>query len=462
MSTRKKIFIFPVPAIGHSNPILKLANEFIKNCSAEVVMYSLDKFKTDIEAIGAEFRLLSDKKYEDLLKELNLNNNSVDLIENLFTKQYNLVNECSFRLAQEIDRDKPDLVLFDSFSLHAKFAMKILRENYKRLDQIRDSTDPFLLKPTSKPPLAIVYWTTFTNDEKIYPNEYEKQYELRASWFEKLSLIYVLFKLSILAKNVSKKFQLPYKGPVEDFVLRDANEFNIVFTFPELHPRAHLFDNKTTFVGSCIVDEVHINGETNHKDENLDKILSEHSILDDKGPRAQTKKLIYVSLGTAFNSQNNVFSIIIDSFNIFDELISKNEDAKLSKFNQLIKEKKMKIPDNMLLAPSLPQLEVLKRASLFITHSGMNSTSESVHYGVPMICIPQNGDQPLNAYRVAIELGLGLFYDYKTLTAKELISGIHKIFADSTFYSRCQLYSNLSKQYVGHKIACKRIMEIIN
>ena len=36
---RKKIFIFPVPAIGHSNPIFKTANELIKNYNADVVIY---------------------------------------------------------------------------------------------------------------------------------------------------------------------------------------------------------------------------------------------------------------------------------------------------------------------------------------------------------------------------------------------------------------------------------------
>ena len=48
-----------------------------------------------------------------------------------------------------------------------------------------------------------------------------------------------------------------------------------------------------------------------------------------------------------------------------------------------------------------------KKASLFITHGGMNSLNEAIYYGVPLIVIPQDADHPFNALRVA-ELNLGI------------------------------------------------------
>ncbi|HEX6552489.1 MAG TPA: MFS transporter, partial [Ktedonobacteraceae bacterium] len=48
----------------------------------------------------------------------------------------------------------------------------------------------------------------------------------------------------------------------------------------------------------------------------------------------------------------------------------------------------------------VPQLEILQRAALFITHGGMNSASEGMYYGVPLIVIPQAQDQFYVAKRV--------------------------------------------------------------
>lgn len=48
-----------------------------------------------------------------------------------------------------------------------------------------------------------------------------------------------------------------------------------------------------------------------------------------------------------------------------------------------------------------PQLELLKTATLTITHAGMNTTLESLSNGVPMVAIPIANDQPGVAARVA-------------------------------------------------------------
>jgi UDP:flavonoid glycosyltransferase YjiC (YdhE family) len=39
------------------------------------------------------------------------------------------------------------------------------------------------------------------------------------------------------------------------------------------------------------------------------------------------------------------------------------------------------LPKNIELVKTAPQIEILKRASLFLTHCGMNSTSETIYYG---------------------------------------------------------------------------------
>ncbi|GGT00357.1 macrolide family glycosyltransferase [Streptomyces chromofuscus] len=65
------------------------------------------------------------------------------------------------------------------------------------------------------------------------------------------------------------------------------------------------------------------------------------------------------------------------------------------------------LPAQVIARHSVPQLQVLGRAALFITHGGMNSVNEALYAGVPMLVVPQGADQPLVARRVT-ELGAGL------------------------------------------------------
>ncbi|MGW4212151.1 macrolide family glycosyltransferase [Lentzea sp. NPDC004789] len=64
------------------------------------------------------------------------------------------------------------------------------------------------------------------------------------------------------------------------------------------------------------------------------------------------------------------------------------------------------VPQNFDVRPWFPQPAVLKHASAFISHGGMNSTMEALHQGVPLVVVPQTPEQAANADRVA-ELGLG-------------------------------------------------------
>lgn len=47
-----------------------------------------------------------------------------------------------------------------------------------------------------------------------------------------------------------------------------------------------------------------------------------------------------------------------------------------------------------------PQLDLLKRAAVCITHGGMNTVMESLSCGVPMVTVPITNDQPAIAARV--------------------------------------------------------------
>ena len=50
------------------------------------------------------------------------------------------------------------------------------------------------------------------------------------------------------------------------------------------------------------------------------------------------------------------------------------------------------IPANFTVKQYVDQKAVLQQAAVFITHSGMNSVSESLYFGVPMVMFPQHSE----------------------------------------------------------------------
>lgn len=83
------------------------------------------------------------------------------------------------------------------------------------------------------------------------------------------------------------------------------------------------------------------------------------------------------------------------------------------------------VPNNVVIVSSAPQLQLLERSALMITHGGANSIKECIYFGVPMIVFPFLAaqpiatDQPGNAAKV-IYHGLGAQADHSKLTAEYL------------------------------------------
>ena len=75
------------------------------------------------------------------------------------------------------------------------------------------------------------------------------------------------------------------------------------------------------------------------------------------------------------------------------------------------------LPDNLRIYPHVAQLRVLERAAVFVTHGGMNGLLEAVFHRVPVLLVPQTGEQALNAAR-AESLGIG-----RRLSPAELAPG---------------------------------------
>ena len=162
--------------------------------------------------------------------------------------------------------------------------------------------------------------------------------------------------------------------------LMNAHEpLNLVFTSRAFQPGADAFGPTYRFVGASVGSRL--------LDPAFDAVRLEDPVL-------------YASLGTVFDAGAvllRTFATALAPLGGTVVLATGHEEpAALGP-----------LPANVLARRSVPQLQVLERAALFVTHGGMNSVNEAMRAGVPTLVVPQGADQPLVARRV-VELGAGL------------------------------------------------------
>ena len=103
--------------------------------------------------------------------------------------------------------------------------------------------------------------------------------------------------------------------------------------------------------------------------------------------RLDGRPLIYISLGTVHFTNDRFFESAMAALADYPAqfLLSAGRGTDVSRFRD--------VPANFIVRETFPQLAVLERASLFVSHAGLNSMHESLWYGVPLICVPQQFEQ---------------------------------------------------------------------
>jgi MGT family glycosyltransferase len=136
--------------------------------------------------------------------------------------------------------------------------------------------------------------------------------------------------------------------------------------------------------------------------------------------------LIYASMGTLQNRLLWIFQIIAEACTGLDaqlviSLGGGNSPGSLPE-----------LPGNPLVVNYAPQLELLQKATLTITHAGMNTTLECLANGIPMVAIPIANDQPGVAARIAWT-GAGEMVSLKKLNRERLQQAIKEVLTQDTY-----------------------------
>ncbi|MCU0565713.1 MAG: hypothetical protein MUF49_03855 [Oculatellaceae cyanobacterium Prado106] len=154
------------------------------------------------------------------------------------------------------------------------------------------------------------------------------------------------------------------------------------------------------------------------------------------------KPLIYASMGTIQNRFRSIF------YKIAAACTSLDAQLVISLGGGLNPEEFSNLPGNPIVVKYAPQLELLQRASLNITHAGLNTTLESLSYGVPMVAIPVTDDQPGVAARIAWT-GTGELVPLSQSSEPQLRSAIQKVFTEASYPQNATRLQQIMRQTRG-------------
>jgi MGT family glycosyltransferase len=275
---------------------------------------------------------------------------------------------------RELATEKPDIVVFDSIALWARMATTQLR-----------------LRAAASITHLVMDVRHLTRADKI---------RMLRQYLPKVPGILITRRR--LIRSYSRAY--PMTRPL--FPMRGS--LNVVFTIPELQPETRIIDDTFRFVGPSIDPQTR----------------RERFPFDSLG----TESVIYISLGTVHSRDPAFYRACFDAFG------SVPRQFVLSVGHHTGLEALGPVPDNFIVRPAVPQLEVLQRADLFITHGGINSVHEGLYYGVPLVLVPHQFEQLLNA-RCVVGRGAGLIIHArmqgKPVTSLELRRALESALSDS-------------------------------
>lgn len=210
-----------------------------------------------------------------------------------------------------------------------------------------------------------------------------------------------------------------------DLIQNSNDTDTIVYTSRAFQPKADTFSSKYAFIGPSIPEQI------------------------GAGERVW-EGCCYISLGTVNNRNLPFYQACIETLRqeSIPVVISVGEQTGLSAFRD--------VPEHIFLRPRVDQLAVLARASVFVTHCGMNSASEGLYFGVPLVLYPQQAEQGLVARRVE-ELGAGL--RLRRASPEAIRAAVRQVREQRSYRSRAREIAAGFRDAGGYRRGADKILE---
>jgi MGT family glycosyltransferase len=334
-----------VPAEGHINPAAPILAELARR-GERVVVWATEAFRQQIERSGAEFRA-----YPLVFNSWPWPSEG-GLLAGLAARL-----ECTERILPElvdsIAREAPDYLLLDAGAIWGLLGAQILK------------------RPAASITLAFIIDKQIASEAELLRLLYGN-----APAPALLQALVNLARLSETGRRLDERFGTRTPGVLGALACRQ--QVNLVLTSRLFQPHGDQFDESYVFVGrdACT------------------RLPAPAFPWEWLG----AAPLILISMGTIHTGQVRFYQACFEAF------------ADLPCRCVLAAGRGVDpgpAPPNFRVSEYVPQLELLERARLFVTHCGSNSVHEALLAGVPMLAYPQGSDHFTYAARL-MELGAAL------------------------------------------------------
>jgi MGT family glycosyltransferase len=130
------------------------------------------------------------------------------------------------------------------------------------------------------------------------------------------------------------------------------------------------------------------------------------------------RPLVLVSLSTTSQRQDEALPPILEALSrlpVRGLLTLGGVDARVP----------LTVPPNVAVRDHVPHDSIMGQVSAVVSHGGLSTVMTSLAHGVPLVCIPQGRDQPLNAERVeACGVGINLPIDADPQVIADAVSAV--------------------------------------
>jgi MGT family glycosyltransferase len=370
----RRIALVSVGSSGHTNPVLGVATELARR-GHDVVHFCGAAFADAVAATGARPSV-----YPTQFGAESHRTSPMQRAEGFQALQPVLLEECERALPtlmEGLRKESPDVVMYEPFSFAGRVAAETLA-----LPLVRAFPHYALTADIAR----------LERDQKKPSEGLLERYRVTLERVNRLAA-----GLGCVALEDWFTVPTPFK----------EEPHNIVFLPRRFQILEQTFDDRYHFVGPCIRP-----GDDD-----------DPGALADLLPRGDGP-LVLVSLGTVHNAWPEFFSMCLEAF------ADSELRVVMSVGNASTCERLGTLPDNIRAAPRLPQIALLRRSSVFVTHGGMNSTMEALSCGVPLVVVPQATDQLVTAQRVA-KLRVGRRLARDEVTAERLSEVVRSLLVDA-------------------------------